>query len=159
VYVAEEDTMNDDNTNAQHQPPTPSPDLGGLDRLVGTWKVSGGAQGRVTYEWMEGGFFLLQHVELEQYGQRIKGMEVIGTNGRSAASRARTSSPGSTTIWATPSTMCMSWTATPLPSGAARRAPRPTTRGTFSQDGNTISGAWVYPDDGGYESTSSRVES
>jgi hypothetical protein len=32
----------------------------------------------VTYEWMEGGFFLIQHVDLEQYGQRIKGLEIIG---------------------------------------------------------------------------------
>src|SRR3712207_8179829 len=47
--------------------------LGG--RLVGTWEVSGGAQGRATYEWMEGCFFLLQRVDLEQHGQRIKGME------------------------------------------------------------------------------------
>jgi hypothetical protein len=27
---------------------------------------------------MEGGFFLLQHVDLEQYGQKITGMEVLG---------------------------------------------------------------------------------
>jgi hypothetical protein len=67
-----------DDAMATQQPPTPSPDLKSLDRLVGTWKVAGGAQGQVTYEWMEGGFFLLQHVDLEQYGQRITGIEVIG---------------------------------------------------------------------------------
>jgi hypothetical protein len=39
------------------QPPTPSLDLKGLERLVGTWTISGGTQGTVTYEWMEGGFF------------------------------------------------------------------------------------------------------
>jgi hypothetical protein len=27
---------------------------------------------------MEGGFFLLQHVELEQDGQKVKGIEIIG---------------------------------------------------------------------------------
>jgi hypothetical protein len=27
---------------------------------------------------MQGGFFLVQHVELEQYGQRIGGIEVVG---------------------------------------------------------------------------------
>jgi hypothetical protein len=27
---------------------------------------------------MEGGFFLIQHVDLEEYGQRIKGIKVIG---------------------------------------------------------------------------------
>ncbi len=58
--------------------PTPNPDLEGLDRLVGTWNVTGGAQGQVTYEWMEGKFFLIQHVDLEQDGQRHKGIEIIG---------------------------------------------------------------------------------
>jgi len=67
-----------DDAMATQQPPTPSPDLKSLDRLVGSWKVTGGAQGQVTYEWMEGGFFLLQDVDLEQDGQRIKGIEIIG---------------------------------------------------------------------------------
>ena len=71
--------MADDSTNTQaQQPPEPHPDLKGLDRLVGTWKVTGGTQGTVTYEWMEGGFFLIQHVDLEQDGQKIKGIEIIG---------------------------------------------------------------------------------
>ena len=73
--------MADDNTEdaqATQQPPEPSPDLRSLDRLVGTWEVSGGAQGRATYEWMEGGFFLIQRVDLEQYGQKVKGIEIIG---------------------------------------------------------------------------------
>src|SRR5215218_10336846 len=70
--------MTDATTDTPQQPPTPNPDLRGLDRLVGTWNVSGGAQGQVTYEWMEGGFFLIQHVELEQYGQKSKGIEIIG---------------------------------------------------------------------------------
>jgi hypothetical protein len=73
----------DRNTNndaqAYQQPPEPSPDLKSLgERLVGTWEVSGGAQGRVSFEWMEGGFFLIQHADLEQHGQRIKGIEIIG---------------------------------------------------------------------------------
>ena len=44
----------------------PDPDLRTLERLVGTWQVSGEAEGSVTYEWTPGGFFLLQHVELER---------------------------------------------------------------------------------------------
>jgi hypothetical protein len=42
------------------------------------WEISGGAQGRIAFEWMEGGFFLLQRVGLEQHGQKITGTEVIG---------------------------------------------------------------------------------
>ena len=46
--------------------------------MVGAWKVTGETQGTVTYEWMEACFFLIQHVDLEQYGQRNKGIEIIG---------------------------------------------------------------------------------
>jgi hypothetical protein len=58
--------------------PTPSPDLAPLSQLIGTWQITGGTTGTVTYEWMEGQFFLMQHVELEQYGQLTKGIEIIG---------------------------------------------------------------------------------
>ena len=71
--------MTDDGSVQElQQRPGPSPDLQGLDRLVGTWQVTGSAEGTVTYEGLDGGFFLLQQVELEQYGQRVKGIEVIG---------------------------------------------------------------------------------
>jgi hypothetical protein len=67
------------NAQANQQPPEPNPDLNNLgERLVGTWEMSGEVSGTVTYEWMEGGFFLIQRVDLEQYGQRIKGLEIIG---------------------------------------------------------------------------------
>jgi hypothetical protein len=41
-----------------------------------SWPNPHGSQLR--YEWMPGRFFLLQHVELTQYGQRTTGLEVIG---------------------------------------------------------------------------------
>lgn len=50
--------------------PPPNPDLQTLDRLVGTWDISGGTEGTVPYEWLEGNYFLIQHVDLEQYAQR-----------------------------------------------------------------------------------------
>ena len=56
----------------------PSEQMRALDRLVGTWQVTGGAEGTVSYTMMEGGHFLLQHVELAQFGQPIVGLEVIG---------------------------------------------------------------------------------
>jgi hypothetical protein len=69
----------ENNTQAHQQPPQPNPNLKNLgDKLVGTWEMSGEVQGRVSFEWMEGGFFLIQHVDLEQHGQRIKGIEIIG---------------------------------------------------------------------------------
>jgi hypothetical protein len=33
------------------------------DALVGTWQLSGGAEGTIRYERMEGGHFLIQHVD------------------------------------------------------------------------------------------------
>ena len=59
---------NDDNHNdaqAHLRPPEPSPDLKKLGILVGTWEVSGGAQGRVAYEWMEGGGYEATSTRLE----------------------------------------------------------------------------------------------
>jgi hypothetical protein len=71
----------DDTNNAQanQQPPEPNPDLNNFgERLVGTWEMSGEVSGTVTYEWMEGGFFLIQRVDLEQYGQGVGGYHLLG---------------------------------------------------------------------------------
>jgi hypothetical protein len=51
--------MADDTTNGAQdhgQTREPSPALRTLDRLVGTWELSGDVGGTVTYEWMEDGF-------------------------------------------------------------------------------------------------------
>lgn len=34
-----------------------------FERPVGTWTVTGGADGTVRYEWMTGGHFLIQHAD------------------------------------------------------------------------------------------------
>ncbi|MGQ0671019.1 MAG: hypothetical protein ACT4PO_15385 [Actinomycetota bacterium] len=131
-------------------------DLKALDRLVGTWKISGGAEGTSTYEWMEGGFFLIQHVELEQEGHTNKGIEVIGhlrPFGEAPSEDIHSrfyDTEGNTldyvyeiegytpTIW-----------------GGERGSPA-YYRGTFAEDGNSATGAWVYPG-GGYDSTMTRI--
>jgi len=73
--------MADKNNEARgyQQPALPAPDLRALDRLVGAWEVSGDyVEGTSTFEWMEGGFFLLQRYDFgRQDGHRIKGIEVI----------------------------------------------------------------------------------
>jgi hypothetical protein len=151
---------NDDHTNdaqAHQQPPQPNPDLKNLERLVGTWEMSGDVQGTVTYEWMEGGFFLLQRVDLEQYGQKIKGIEIIGHErafGSEPSEEIKSRFYSNTddtldyvydlegdtlTIW-----------------GGEKGSPA-YYRGTFSDDGETLGGAWHYPGGGGYEATSARV--
>jgi hypothetical protein len=144
----------------QAETPTPAADLQALGaRLLGAWRVTGGAEGTIRYEWMEGGFFLLQHVELEQYGQQIKGIELIGhlrpfgeppsqdIHSRFYDSTGNTLDyvyelDGDTlTIW-----------------GGEKGSPA-YFRGTFSADGNGLTGEWIYPGGGGYQSTSSRIGS
>jgi hypothetical protein len=60
------------------QAPEPGETMRALDRLVGTWTVTGGAEGTVTFEWLPERFFLLQRVELRQFGESVTGIEVIG---------------------------------------------------------------------------------
>ena len=83
-------TADANNAQAHQQPQQPGPSLKNLDRLVGTWEMSGEVQGKVAFEWMDGGFFLIQHVDLEQHGQKIKGIEIIGHERPFVPSRART---------------------------------------------------------------------
>lgn len=152
--------MADDNTNeaqAYEQVPEPSPDLKGLDRLVGAWEVSGGAQGKVTFEWMEGGYFLIQHVDLEQYGQKIKGMEIIGHErpfGEEPSEDIKSrfyDNMGDTLdyVYELEGDTLTIW-------GGYKGSPA-YFKGTFSDDGNTMSGEWVYPGGGGYKSTMTRA--
>ena len=152
--------MADDNTNtkAQQQTSQPNPDLRRLDTLVGTWEVSGGAQGKVTYEWMEGGFFLVQHVDLEQDGQQVKGIEIIGhlrPFGEAPSEEIRSryyDTMGNTLdyVYELQGDTLTIW-------GGEKGSPA-YYKGTFSDDGNTLTGGWVYPGGGGYESTSTRVK-
>jgi hypothetical protein len=135
----------------------PSPDMQGLNKLVGTWNVTGGAQGQVTYEWMEGGFFLIQHVDLEQEGQRLKGIEIIGheqTFGAPPSEDIKSryyDSMGNTLdyVYEVEGNTLTIW-------GGERGSPA-YYKGQFSDDGNTCAGAWVYPGGGGYESTMTRA--
>lgn len=135
----------------------PSADLRALDRLVGTWKVTGGVEGTVRYEWMPGRFFLLQHVELTQFGQPVTGMEVIGNlrpfgepAGADVVSRFYDST-GNTLDYVyelTGDTLTI-W-------GGVKGSPA-YYRGTFSPDGTSVTGEWVYPGGGGYQSSMTRI--
>jgi hypothetical protein len=151
---------NDDTKDAQtYQQPEPSPDLRSLgNRLVGTWEVSGGAQGRVRFEWMEGGFFLRQRVDLEQFGQKVRGIEVIGhlrPFGEAPSEDIRSrfyDNMGNTLdyVYELEEDTLIIW-------GGEKGSPA-YYRGTIGDDGETISGEWVYPGGGGYESTMTRVK-
>ena len=147
-----------DETTYEQQPAEPSDAVRALDRLVGIWRVTGGAVGTVRYEWLEGGFFLLQHVELDHGGHEIRGLEVIGHErpfmsepGEDLRSRFY-SSTGDTLdyVYELEGDVLTIW-------GGEKGSPA-YYRATFSEDGDTVTGGWVFPGAGGYSSDMTRVE-
>lgn len=134
-------------------------DMKAFNRLIGTWKVTGGAEGTVTYRWLDGEHFLLQDVELGQQGSPVsRGLEVIGREkpfgaeepGEEVKSRYYGNDGGTfdyvyeldgdtLTIW------------------AGEKGSPAYYRGSFSADGDVLSGSWVYPGGGGYDSVATRV--
>jgi hypothetical protein len=141
------DERNTADAGGNQGPAEPAADLRALGRLVGTWELSGDVGGTVTYEWMEGGFFLIQHIDL---GPEAKGMEIIGHERPLGAEPSMDinsrfySGTGDTldytyelegdtlTIW------------------FGERGSPAYYEGTLSEDGSTLTGAWHYPG-GGYE--------
>lgn len=130
-----------------------------LDVLIGSWNVTGGAEGTVTYRWLDGKQFLIQDVDLVQDGQRIIGMEVIGhlkPFGEEADPQVRSrfyDNLGNTLdyvyrmdgdtlhIWAGEEGSPFAFT------------------GSLGSDGATLSGAWDYAGQGGYDSSMTRIDS
>jgi hypothetical protein len=134
----------------------PHPDLDGLHRLVGTWRLSGEAQGTIEYEWAEGGFFLLQHVDIVHDGKRISGIEIIGRQYRlvgepsaEIASRFYSYLDGLTLDYT-----YELWDDT-LTIWFGDRESSHYYRAVISPDGNTMVGAWQWPG-GGYRVTAKR---
>lgn len=139
---------------------TRDPQLAALDRLVGTWRVTGGAEGEVTYRWMEGGYFLLQEVSLENHGHRFTGLEVIGRTRPFGAEEPSAdivsrfySDTGDTLdyVYEIDGDVLTIW-------GGERGSPA-YMRSTFDATGDVLDGGWVYPGGGGYRSTSTRITS
>jgi hypothetical protein len=132
------------------QPPGPDPALRKLDRFVGTWQIHGrtlGAEqddvfGRLSFEWLPGGFFLQQRVEIDFQGLEIRGLEVIGYD--PATGRF-------------PSTVYSNLVGAPIPYEYDVQGDRVTIRtelgggatftGQWAEDGESMSGGWR-PDPG-----------
>jgi hypothetical protein len=158
------DNNTTDDAQARQQPPEPNPDLRSLDRLVGTWEVSdpsgtGAINGRSTFEWMEGGFFLIHRPDfVDGDGRQIKGIEIIGHErpfGAVPSEDIKTRFYGNTGetldyVWEMEGDTFRIW--------FGERGSPDYYEGTFSADGDTFSGAWHYPGGGGYEATATRVE-
>jgi hypothetical protein len=158
--------MVEDNANyAQtHEAPRPNPALRNLDVMVGTWELrgresgpEGEIHGRPTFEWMEGGFYLVQHVDIDYIGHRIAGTEYIGYDEENDNLRSyffANEGPGSLGrvaleyVWEVSDDTFTIW-------GGEVGSPA-NFMGRFSDDRNTITGRWQWPA-GGYEATMTRV--
>jgi hypothetical protein len=127
------------------------------EALVGTWKLSGGAEGTIRYEWTEGGRFLIQHVDLKAFGRQIKGIEVIGQ-------LHRVGEQPSEDVWTRFYSFLdgltldyvyelngEKWTIWFMKKNSDNHF-----IGTFSDDGQSYSGAWAWPG-GGYKVTGKRI--
>jgi hypothetical protein len=155
----------DDNAQTHQQSPEPNPALESLGVMVGTWDLKGRESGpegeihgRPTFEWMEGGFYLVQHVDIDYIGRRIVGTEYIGYDEENDNLRSyffSNEGPGPfgrvalEYVWEVSEDIFTIW-------GGEVGSPA-AFKGKFSDDRNTITGRWEWPG-GGYEATMIRAE-
>ena len=135
--------MSGDNNEQLMRMPAPDPALNRLERLVGSWTIKGRTLdsdednifGKVTFEWLPGGFFLQQRIEMDFAGfVEIQSLEFIGYDPETEAFS---------------SLVYSNLSGVPLPYKWDLRDDvlRISTEvskfeGTFSEDGNTFSGSW-----------------
>jgi hypothetical protein len=142
----------------REQSPGPNPDLKGLEKFIGTWELTGGAKGRIRFDWTEGGFFLIQHVDLEHDGRRHKGIEIIGHEqkiggepSQEIRSRYYGFSDGLTQdyVYEVDGDELTIW--------MGEKGSPAFCRGKFGEDGDTMTAEWTYPG-GGYKVIGTRVK-
>lgn len=153
-----EHEMTDNNAQVQNQPPVPNPDLKSLERIIGTWELSGDTRGTVTYAWLDGGFFLIQRFNFELYNHQVTGIEIIGHlqpfgEPASEAIKSRAYDSVGNTLdyeYELKEDTLMIW-------GGEKGSPA-YFKGILSADDQKCEGGWVYPDGGGYTSNMTRVK-
>jgi hypothetical protein len=144
------------NEVTDQQAPSPPAGLRVLDPLVGRWKISGGSEGETTYEWMDGGFFQIQRGEVTRDGERFGFLQIIGYE-RSPDGKLADDITGRlyTTRGESLGYVCEADAET-LTIWFGEKGSPARYQGRWSDDGNTITGAWEWPG-GGYEETMTRL--
>jgi len=136
----------------------PNPDLKTLNKLVGTWKISGDAKGHIEYKWAENGFFLIQDVDLEYGGKQIRGIEMIGhlqkigeEPSREIWSRFYHFTEGLTLdyVYELVDNTLTIW--------FGEKDSNNFYKGTFNEDGSSFKGAWQWPG-GGYSMVAKKIK-
>lgn len=142
----------------------PSPALKPLDRMVGRWELrgreddSGGEiRGKLEIDWLEGGFYLVQRVDIDYAGRQVRGIEHVGyqeSTGKLRSYFFSNEGPGPfgdvaiEYVWELTDDALTIW-------GGDVGSPA-SFKGTFSPDGGEITGRWQWPG-GGYEATMTRT--
>lgn len=120
--------------------------------------MSGGLQGTNTFEWAEGGFFLIQRFDFERDGHPIKGVEIIGHEhewgaapGAEIKTRVYSFMDGLTLnyVYEMNGDDLMIW--------AGEKGSAAYMKGKFSDGGRTMNIEWFYPG-GGYKATAAKVD-
>jgi hypothetical protein len=129
-----------------------------LDRLVGTWRISGEATGECVYQWMDGRFFLLQDGDI-----RVGDMPVLRNH--CVIGRERHFDPTDTdndikvSVFSNTgdiSTYVYELDGDTFHHWAGKKGSDTYYKGHFSPDGNTLTGEWTWPG-GGYQATMTRI--
>ena len=135
----------------------PNPMLSTLEPLVGRWRVeSDMVQGETEFEWFEGGFFLVQRVELSRGSHRISGVEYIGYDEETKSLRSHfmdNNGSNFTYTWELSGDALWTW--------FGERDSTNFFRGKFNADKSSYEGAWQWPDGqgghGGYRAVMCRL--
>ncbi|MFG1815078.1 hypothetical protein ACGFIF_15020 [Kribbella sp. NPDC049174] len=136
---------------SEHRPATeksPAEALQTLAPLIGHWTVSGpSSSGTVSYEWFDGGNFIVQRIDL---GDEGRGIEYIGLDADSGRLRSHFFGTNGKILEYTyeliGSTLTIWFGDTDSPARFV---------GEFNADYTVNTGAWQWPG-GGYESTMTR---
>lgn len=128
-----------------------------FEKLIGKWKLSGDAQGQIEYRWLEGGFFLMQDVDIEYGGKRIRGIELIGhfkgveeQPSKEVWSRFYSFLDGLTLNYV------YDFSDNTLTIWFVEKDSNNFYKGIYSEDGNSFTGEWKWPG-GGYKVRGNRI--
>ena len=153
--MAKKNRTNSKSSNAQL--PKPHPALKRLEKLVGMWKLTGrtfdskkdNISGKVTIEWLPGGFFLQMRGMIRMEEFEVQSLEIVGydaaTKTFSATVYSNVDGTPAKYYWQVKGDRVTHWT----------KGSKYT--GTFSKDGQTLSGGWR-PDKGRKETSESSYD-
>lgn len=147
-----------ENNNFQQLPKTPHPTLKSLSPLIGKWRMPGAeVEGEICYEWMEGGFFLVQHFDLVNSGTRAKGIEYAGFDEDTQTIRSRLMGVDGARL-----TYTYEMKGDTLFYWFGDKGSSWFSEGKFASDGKSVSGRWRMPQQEGgtegYDYTLFRIE-